>query len=176
MTTKLEGILAGAVALLVLLIGIGLWWHFHNASEQRQGAAACIQATTQTKTEVAADNTAIESGQAADLKATVAQQNEKLDQLSRDNASLVDRLRARGAIRPSGLPDSGCPAHNDLDAGALRAGQGGPGQALASAEVRVLNDCDAEHARADSAVKAYNDYRQRMIDRQKNAPASPSGH
>lgn len=176
MTTKLEVILASVLGLVLACFGVGIWYHFHNADERKEGAAACVQATTQTKSEVAAENVADTTGQAADLKATVAQQNEKLSQLSRDNADLVGRLRAGNSVRQSGLPNPGCPAGNDLNAGALRAGQSGAEQAIASAEVRVFNDCDAEHARADSAVEAYNGWRQRMIDRQKNAPVSPPGH
>ena len=174
MTTKLEEILAGLVALLLICIGIGTWWHFHNADERKEGAAACVQATTQTKTEVIAENTADTTGQAADLKATVAQQNENLQKLSADNADLVKRLHDN-ALRPSTVPNSGRAAANNCDAGAVRSGQGDTGETvIAAAEVSVLNDCDAEHARADSAVKAYNDWRQRMIERSQKSPTAIS--
>jgi hypothetical protein len=172
MTTQLEKILVCVVGALILAITIVVWWHLHNAGERKLGAQACIAATTETKVEVVARNQADESGQADDLKATVADQNEKLSKLSADNADLIGRLH-RDTLHGSPVPNTGGAACPDLNAGALRAGQGDLKQ-IEPAEVAVLNDCDAEHERANAAVSAYNDWRQRMIERSQKTPASVS--
>ncbi len=171
MTTKLEVILASVLGLVLACLAAGIWYHFHNASERKEGAAACVQATTTTKAAVLEENTGDVTAQAADLKTTVAQQNEKIDQLSRGNAALVSQLYEH-ALRPSAVSNSGRVTGASCDAGALREGQGDPGAAVKAAEVAVFNDCDIEHARADSAVKAYNDWRQRMIERSQKTPTA----
>jgi hypothetical protein len=174
--TTLERIAAEIVAAIFVIIAATVWWKVHNLDERKEGAVECIASTTQTKAAVAAENTADTSGQAKDLVAIVETQNAQVQNLQRDNADLVERVRRAESIRPSPVPDPRRAASQNCDASPVRAGQGDVGQPgdagarISAQETLVLGDCDAEHARADAAVAAYNGWRTRMIERSQKTP------
>jgi hypothetical protein len=159
-------LLAKLGIVLVALLAIGGWFAWHDSSERRQGAAACIQGTTETKQEVKADNAADSGAQTLQLALVVKTYDDKVADLARANADLARRLRdpvrqiptagpgpvAPGALCPVDVPDRQSRAR---------------AAAIDAATEKVFDDCDADYAGRVAVIQTYNDWRDRMIAAQK---------
>jgi hypothetical protein len=88
---------AGVLILCGAFIG---WWTMHNHGEQRIGAQACIQSTTEVKADAVHDNSDIEAAHAAQLSKVVAVYEQKLNDSAGLNAGLAQRLHD-DAVRES---------------------------------------------------------------------------
>jgi len=160
-----------AAALILLACFVG-WWKLHNNTEQQIGAQQCIEHTTETKSEVAADNRVDAAESAAQLANVVRVYDEKVSTLQRDNVALArsvfdQPLRASAAANPRSTacraaPDAGL-QQSESEAAARR-------QLVAADLVDVFNACDKLSAQLDGAVSAYDAARERAIKRAKKTP------
>ncbi len=79
----------GVVALCGLFFA---WWALHNHTEQKIGAQACIQSTTEVRADAVRDDSDIEAAHAAQLGKVVAIYDQKLQDSANANAGLAGRL------------------------------------------------------------------------------------
>jgi hypothetical protein len=174
--TTLERIGIEIAGGIVMILAAALWWHLHNLSEQKQGAQSCIEHTTITKQDAASAAGAIETDEASILKERADRDAKIIDDLQRGNADLVERLRHADSLRPSAVRNTPGAARSDSCAVEVPRGQSevGRADAIAAAEVAVLNDCDALLVQSRSAIDAYNSWRDKMLtseaEKQKKAP------
>lgn len=165
--TSLERIGIEIAAALMLCGAFVGWWTYHNHAEQKIGAQACIQSTTETKREVIADNAADAGAEAHQLTVAVQTYAQQVSDLSSRNADLAQRLhdnpiRQIPASRPgSAAAGAGCALDlPDGQAGARAA-------AIDAATKKIFDDCDADYAGRVAVIGAYNEWRERMIGAQK---------
>lgn len=145
---RLGAEIAGGVILCVAFIS---WWALHNHSEQKIGAAACIQATTETKaTAVVADST-IEAAHAAQISKVVAVYEQKLSDSAHANDGLALRLR-NYALRTSPVPAVRDVACRAVAAGTLPGGDRGVEPAADPFGVDAATQAVIEACAADSAA------------------------
>jgi len=126
MTAELKLILGG-----VLLIAAITWWNLHDRKIEKAATLQCVEAKTETKKEVAADNviTADQHNQA--IAAVVKSYAQQMQDLRDSNSTLAQRLHD---------------AHAALSANAVR---GHPGRASgipAAADSSGPSDCDRREA------------------------------
>src|SRR6266852_3414823 len=103
--TSLQRLGIEIVAALILVACFVGWWKLHNNTEQQIGAQQCIEHTTETKTEIVADNRVDQAQSAAQLANVVRVYDEKVSSLQRDNTALArsvfnQPVRARPAADP----------------------------------------------------------------------------
>lgn len=154
-------VLGGVLAIAAVL----LWWNLHNRTEQKIGAAACIQSTTIDHTEAKKDVAADQAAQSVDIHAVVQGYETKVLSLSRANDDLARRLSTSGAVCPSRVPDPRPAADaNAADAG-LSAGksQSAAGSPLAGDLAELLAAADANQVKTEDCAKLYNGVRDRAI-------------
>ena len=129
-------ILGGMLAIGAVL----LWWNLHNRTEQKLGAAACIQTTTIDHTEAKKDVATDQAAAAVDVNAVVQGYETKVLSLSRANDDLSRRLLASGSICPGGMPNPrGTPGAKPTDAGL----SGGQSEAAEGSPAGLRADLDA---------------------------------
>lgn len=161
--TTLQRIGAEIIGGLVLIAAILIWWNLHNRTEQKIGAAACIQSTTIDKTEAHTDVAKDQAAAAVDINAVVAGYETKVLSLSRSNDDLARRLSTSGAVCPSRMSDPGRTASaNAADAGLA----GGKSEARAgpTADIKqLLAAGDAAQVKSEDCAKLYNGVRDRAI-------------
>jgi hypothetical protein len=167
--TALQRIGAEIIGGLVLIAAVLIWWNVHNRTEQKLGAAACIQSTTIDKTEAHTDVAKDQAAAAVDINAVVAGYETKVLSLSRSNDDLARRLSTSGAVCPSRVSDPGRAASaNAADAGLA----GGKSEAKpgppAGGELRtdlnqLLGAGDAAQVKSEDCAKLYNGVRDRAI-------------
>lgn len=167
--TSLQRIGLEILGVILLCGGFVTWWSVHNHQEQKIGAQACIQATTETKQTAVDSNAEDAKAQAIVLQQKVATYEQQMGDLQRGNADLVQRLHD-STVRAGAVRHSGSAAAGDLCPIELPAGQSGPVDAIAAAETRVFNDCDQDHAVAVAVIGAYNDVRSRAIEKNAKLP------
>jgi hypothetical protein len=152
---------------LVALLAIGGWFAWHDSSERKQGAQACIQSTTETKTEVKADNAADAQAQTLQLALVVKTYDDKVNDLARSNADLARRLHDN-SVRQIPAAHPGPVAGGTLCTVDVPDGQASArAAAIDAATKKVFDDCDADYAGRVAVIQAYNDNRNRMIAAQK---------
>lgn len=160
-TVERIGLAAAAGALL--LGSLLTWWHVHNLNEQHAGAQACLQASTETKTDVIADNAAGAGAQAVDLQLVVKTYDDKVKSLAADNADLARRLH-NGQVRQSAAANPGSAAAGAGCAIFLPAAQSDArAAAIEVATKKIFDDCDADYAGRLAVIDAYNKNRERTI-------------
>lgn len=150
----------------------GIFWAFwltHNHTEQAVGAQHCIMETTEVKTEVAADNSALIAAHAAQLTQVVATYEKHLTDSAGANADLARRLHDNG-VRESAAAGARCAAGAGAADPGLRPSQSaaaaGPDR-VAADTAALLDACDATEGKLTIVTDAYNDWRNRMIALQK---------
>jgi hypothetical protein len=112
-----------------------------------------------------------EGAQAQQLTDVVKIYEQKVSALAADNASLVGRLHAADALRPSGLPSAGgaaCEARADPGLRAREEEAQRRQQVIDADLTAVLNAADANSAKVTGCAAAYESARQEAI---KAAPA-----
>lgn len=156
-------VLGGILAIAAVL----LWWNLHNRTEQKIGAAACIQTTTIDHTEAKADATKTEAAQAVDIQSVVQGYETKVLSLSRSNDDLARRLLANSAVCPSRVSDPRPAAGaNAADAGLPKSesqARPGPPGGAAGDLAAVLAAADANQVKVEDCAKLYNGVRDRAI-------------
>lgn len=163
--TTIERIGMEALGGILGIAAVLLWWNLHNLTEQKIGAAACIQTTTITKQEAHTDVASDQAAQAVDINAVVQGYETKVLSLSRSNDDLARRLSTSGAVCPSRVPDPRPAAGaNAADAG-LPAGKdkSAAGSPLAGDLSELLAAADANQVKAEDCAKLYNGVRDRAI-------------
>jgi hypothetical protein len=164
--TSLERTLIEIGATILFIAGFVAWWQFHDHTEQNIGAQKCIISTTEVKSEVVADNSKIESAHAAQMTQVVKTYDAQVASLSAGNAALARSLHDN-AVRQSAAPRPR-PAACEVRAVDLPAGQSDPvitrGALIDRAEVKVFDDCDADHSALIGVTAAYNDVRRQMLE------------
>lgn len=166
--TTLERIGLEIAGGILAIAAVLLWWNLHNRTEQKLGAAACIQTTTIDHTEAKADATKTEAAQAVDINAVVNGYETKVASLSRSNDDLARRLSTSGAVCPSRVPDPRPAAGaNAADAGLAggqsEARQGPPAEQLRTDLSAVLAAGDANQVKTEDCARLYNGVRDRAI-------------
>jgi hypothetical protein len=152
-------ILGAALAICAIL----LWWHIHNLDEQKAGAQACIQGTTETKTAAVANVAADALDQGDKLAKQASDYETTLSSLRTDNADLAHRLRNANSVRSGPVSGPGCPALAAEPHAGLPAGESEAQSRSAGDTEELLNACDANQLKTEALAKAYNDWRLRMI-------------
>lgn len=158
--TQLEKIAAGVIAALLLAIAIIIWWNLHDRTEQKIGATACIQSTTETKQTAAAAVATTEEAQHEDIDEVKKRYAQQVQDLSASNADLARRLSTRGAVCTSGVPDPGSAPRGDAANGRLVPSEGHP---EASQLERILDAGDANQIKIEDCASIYNKVRDRAI-------------
>jgi hypothetical protein len=167
--TTLERIAAELAGAAALILAAFIWWHVHNAGEQKLGAQACIQATTITKQAAASDAAADQTAQAAEISEVLISHDAKLLTLDAGNAGIARGL-SNDALRPNGVPHPGSLTCQ----GAAEPGLP-PGESEAQLRLEriqadltaVLNACDANQVRTEDLATIYNGVRDRAIAAEK---------
>ena len=170
--TSLQRLGIEIVAALLLIAGFVGYWQLHNHVEQQIGAQGCLQSTTETKSEVIADNRVDAAESAAQLANVVRVYDEKLSNLQRDNAALA-RGVSDNALRRSAADDprsAACGAAPDRRLPGSESEAEARRELIATDVEQLLTACDADHAKLDGAVSAYDAARQRAIERAKKTP------
>lgn len=162
--TTLERIGAEILGGIFLIAGVLLWWNLHNRTEQRLGAAQCIQTTTVDKTQAAAAVVTTEAAQAVDINAVVKAYDAKVADLSARNDDLAGRLLASGAVRASRVPDPGSAAGAKPAEPRLSDGQAEARERLVRADLAaVLAACDADEVKTHDLASIYDGVRTRAL-------------
>jgi hypothetical protein len=156
---------------VLLIAAVLIWWHVHNLNEQKAGAQACIQGTTETKTAAVANVAADEIDQHGKLTKQASDYEIDLNTLRSDNADLALRLRHANSVRSSPVSGPGCAAGGAHPDPGLSAGQGETESRSAADTEALFNACDANQLKTEALAKAYNDWRARMIRDNANVPA-----
>jgi hypothetical protein len=164
--------IAGGIAALAAVL---IWWHVHNANEQKLGARECIQTTTIDKTQAKAEVASDQAAQAAFLPKVVQGYETKVASLQSANDDLAGRLSALGAIRPSGMPNSrsaACPGAADRGLSQSEsAAQERLGRIRADLKL-VLDACDANQVKTESLAEIYGGVRDRALAAEKKGATS----
>jgi hypothetical protein len=153
--STLEKIAAGVIAALLLAIAIIIWWHLHNRTEQKIGATACIQSTTETKQAAVTNVATTEAEQHIDVNAIIRGYDAKVQSLSSANDALARRLSASSAVCSSSVPNPGPAA--DPNAADRRVGKS------ESQLERILDAGDANQIKVEDCADLYNKVRDRAI-------------
>jgi hypothetical protein len=161
--STIERIAIQIVCGVVLIAAVLIWWHVHNLNEQKAGASACIQGTTETKTAAVASNAADAIDQGDKLAQQANDYETKLKDLRSDNADLALRLRHANPLRASAVSGAGCAAIAASPDARLPASESAPADRSAADTEALFNACDANQLKTEALAKAYNDWRARMI-------------
>ena len=164
--TTLERIGIEIAGGILALAAVVLWWHLHNLSEQRQGAAACIQTTTIDHTEAKKDAASDQAAGAVDINAVKQGYETKISALSRSNDDLARRLSDQ--VCPSRVPDprraAGANAADPGLAGGKSETEPGPTAEQLRADLNAaLAAGDAAQVKSEDCAKLYNGVRDRAI-------------
>lgn len=152
-----------AIALVGILVG---WFLWHNASERREGAQVCIQSTTEVKQAAVAHVAVDEKANHDQIKTEVDSYGKKLTDLQSANDDLSRRLSnalRASAVRNTGSAAGNCPTDAGLPSSKSEAEQGSSAATIAADVKSVLDACDANQLKVESANNIYNGVRDRAL-------------
>jgi hypothetical protein len=171
--TTIQRIGAEILGGVLLIAGVLLWWNLHNRAEQKQGAQACIQATTIDKTEAVAQVVSTQAAEAVDINAVVKGYDAKVADLSARNDDLAGRLSASGAIRASRVSHSGSAAAGECTKSGVDSGQSETLAGLARVRAdldELLAAGDANQVKTEDLATLYDGVRTRALAAAAAAP------
>lgn len=126
MTTEIKLAIAGVLAIIAIT-----WWNLHDRKIEKAATAQCVEAKTEAKKEVAADNVV-----------TVDQHNQAIAAVVKSYAQQMQDLRDSNSTLAQRLHD----AHAALSAGPVRADPGRASGIPAAANDAGPSDCDRREA------------------------------
>ena len=162
--TSLQRLAAEALGAALLCGAFFGWWKLHNHEERRLGAAACIQATTISKSVAKQELTSDQTAQAADINTVVKGYDSKVVSLSASNDDLSRRLS--DAVRQNGVSHPGpaaCPSAADPG---LSQGESSARERLGQVRAdlkAVLDACDANQVKTEDMAMIYDKMRARAL-------------